>query len=129
METTGASSGTISWSKPSSSKRHFKFDGFGGTSQDLVDSPIFTLTQALGHYNAPYFDATDPEERNNQQLTGNVTSFLNTENRGRHELKVGYEWFRSQRTGGNSQSSTGYVIMPTTWRMHREPWFSTRRAT
>ena len=92
------------------SKRHYKFDGFGGTSQNVVDSPIITLTQAPGHYNAPYFDATDPEERNNQQLTGNVTSFLNTENRGRHELKVGYEWFRSQRTGGNSQSSTGYVI-------------------
>ena len=92
------------------SKRHFKFDGFGGTSQNLVDSPIFTLTQAPGHYNAPYFDATDPEERNNQQLTGNVTYFANTENRGRHEVKVGYEWFRSQRTGGNSQSSTGYVF-------------------
>ena len=92
------------------SERRYKFDGFGGTSQNLNDSPIFTLTQAAGHYNAPYFDATDPEERNNRQLTGNLTYFLNSENRGRHEIKVGYEWFRSQQTGGNSQSSTGYVI-------------------
>ena len=30
--------------------------------------------------------------------------------RGRHELKGGYEWFRSQNTGGNSQSPTGYVF-------------------
>jgi hypothetical protein len=29
---------------------------------------------------------------------------------GRHETKGGYEWFRSQRTGGNSQSSTSYVF-------------------
>ena len=75
-----------------------------------MDSPFITLTQTLGHYNAQYFDATDPENRNNQQLTGNLTYFLNTERAGRHEIKVGYEWFRSQRTGGNSQSSTGYVF-------------------
>ena len=31
-----------------------------------------------GHYNAPYFDATDPENRNNQQITGNLTYFMNT---------------------------------------------------
>ena len=76
----------------------------------IVDSPFITLTQTLGHYNAQYFDATDPENRNNQQLTGNLTYFLNGERSGRHEIKVGYEWFRSQRTGGNSQSSTGYVF-------------------
>ena len=29
---------------------------------------------------------------------------------GRHELKGGYEWFRSQNTGGNSQSPSGYVF-------------------
>jgi outer membrane receptor protein involved in Fe transport len=29
---------------------------------------------------------------------------------GRHDLKVGFEHFKSFRTGGNSQSSTGYVI-------------------
>ena len=30
---------------------------------------------------------------------------------GRHETKTGYEWFRSQRTGGNSQSPTSYVFL------------------
>ena len=29
---------------------------------------------------------------------------------GRHEVKGGYEFFRSQNTGGNSQSSTSYVF-------------------
>ena len=32
-------------------------------------------SEDLGHYNAPYFDATDPEERNNRQFTGSVTYF------------------------------------------------------
>jgi hypothetical protein len=92
------------------SERRFKFDGFGGTSTNIIDSPFFTLTQSLGHYNAPYFDATDPEDRNNRQLTGNVTYFVNTADAGRHELKGGYEFFRSQNRGGNSQSSTSYVF-------------------
>jgi hypothetical protein len=92
------------------SQRKFQFKDNGGSATAIVDSPIITLTQTLGHYNAQYFDATDPENRNNQQLTGNLTYFLNRERGGRHEIKVGYEWFRSQRTGGNSQSSTGYVF-------------------
>jgi outer membrane receptor protein involved in Fe transport len=92
------------------SERRFKFDGFGGTSTDIADSPFFTLTQSLGHYNAPYFDATDPEDRNNRQFTGNLTYFLSTADFGRHELKTGYEFFRSQNRGGNSQSSTSFVF-------------------
>ena len=40
--------------------------------------------------------------------TGSVTNYWNCG--GRHETKSGYEWFRSQRTGGNSQSSTSYVF-------------------
>ncbi|HEY7171587.1 MAG TPA: TonB-dependent receptor [Vicinamibacterales bacterium] len=90
------------------SERRFGFRDSGGTSANIVDSPIITLTQDLGHYNAPYFDATDPENRNNRQLTGNITYFA--EGRGRHEVKAGYEWFRSQLTGGNSQSATNYVF-------------------
>jgi hypothetical protein len=92
------------------SQRKFQFKDSGGTATDIVDSPFITLTQTLGHYNAQYFDATDPENRNNQQLTGNLTYFTDTERTGRHEVKVGYEWFRSQRIGGNLQSSTGYVF-------------------
>lgn len=90
------------------SERRYKFDGVGGTSTNIFDSPFITLSQDLGHYNAPYFDATDPEERNNRQITGNVTYLLGRG--GRHELKAGYEWFRSQNRGGNSQSATGYVF-------------------
>ena len=77
-------------------------------SQD--DSPIFTLTQNGGgcEYNAPYFDATDPEDRNNRQLTANLSYSLTKA--GRHDFKGGWEWYRSQRTGGNSQSATSYVF-------------------
>jgi hypothetical protein len=87
--------------------RRYTFQDAGGTSTALEASPFFALTQP-GHYNAPYFDATDPEERNNRQVTGNATYFA--EGAGRHEVKVGYEWFRTQNTGGNSQSSTNFVF-------------------
>jgi outer membrane receptor protein involved in Fe transport len=89
------------------SQRKFKFADDGGTSTNIIDSPFIALSCAC-LYNAPYFDATDPENRNNRQIGGNVTSFWN--GAGRHETKIGYEFFRSQRTGGNSQSSTSYVF-------------------
>ena len=92
-----------------SQKRH-GFRGGGGTSTDIFDSPIITRTQALGHYNAPYFDATDPEDRNNQQITGNVTWFLSSPTVGSHSLKAGFERYTSTNIGGNSQTSTGWVF-------------------
>jgi hypothetical protein len=92
------------------STRKYRRLDTGGTSTDFIESPIITLTQQQAHYNAPYFDSTDPEDRNNSQLTGNFTYFLDSGKRGRHEIKGGYEWFRSQNIGGNSQTATGYVI-------------------
>ncbi len=91
------------------SQRHFAFAGDGGTSTAITDSPFFSATQCACLYNAPYFDATDPENRNNKQLTGSLTRFWKLG--GRHETKSGYEWFRSQRTGGNSQSATSVRVL------------------
>jgi hypothetical protein len=79
----------------------------GGTSPAVVESPFLTLA-ANGQYNAPYFDLSDPEERNNRQFTGSLAAIFQAA--GRHEIKGGYEWFRSQRTGGGSQSSTNDVF-------------------
>ena len=92
------------------SQKRYGFRGSGGTSTDIYDSPFITLTQELGHYNAPYFDATDPEDRNNRQVTGNVTWFASSPTFGSHSVKVGFERYTSTNTGGNSQSSTGYVF-------------------
>jgi hypothetical protein len=89
------------------SQRTFEFQGDGGTSTNITDSPIFSNSLPFA-YNAPYFSANDPEQRNNRQLTANVTKFW--AGAGRHQTKGGYEFFRSQRTGGNSQSSTQYVF-------------------
>jgi hypothetical protein len=93
------------------SQRHFSFLNAGGTSTTMADSPIFTLTQNGGNweYNAPYFDATDPEDRNNRQMTANLSYSVNKA--GRHDLKGGWEWYRSSRTGGNSQAATNYVFV------------------
>ena len=91
------------------SQKEFGFRNTGGTSTDIIDSPFITLTQALGHYNAPYFDSTDPEDRNNLQYTGTLTYFLPTR-AGSHSIKGGFEHYRSTNTGGNSQTSTGFVF-------------------
>ena len=92
------------------SQKRFGFRGGGSSETAIGYSPFITLTQQLGHFNAPYFDATDPEDRNNLQVTGNVTWYRGTESVGSHNVKVGFESYRSTRTGGNSQSSTGYVF-------------------
>jgi hypothetical protein len=91
------------------SRRHFSFQNAGGTSTAMMDSPYLTLSLGNGGwaYNAPYFDASDPEDRNNQQATTSLS--YSVKGAGRHDFKAGYEWFRSQRTGGNSQSATNYV--------------------
>jgi hypothetical protein len=91
------------------SQKKFRFEDFGGTSKDILQSP-FIAQSVLAHYNAPYFDATDPEDRNNRQLAASLSYFLSTRDLGKHDIKVGFENFRSTRTGGNSQSSTDWVF-------------------
>jgi hypothetical protein len=88
------------------SERRFQFQG-AGTSTAIVDSPFYSPAVDV-IYNAPYFDASDQDHKNNRQLTGNLVSFF--DRRGHHETKLGYEFFRSQRTGGGSQSATDYVF-------------------
>ena len=90
------------------SQRGYTFNQTGPSGSQILDSPFFDLNFTM-NYNAPYFDANDPENRNNKQLTGNVTGYWALA--GRHETKGGYEWYRSQRTGGNSQSPTSYVFL------------------
>ena len=87
----------------------------GGTSSRITDSPFITAGATAGvpgnlYYHAPYLDATDPEQRNNQQIAGSLTHFVATPAFGSHELKGGGEYFVSTGVGGNSQSSTGYVF-------------------
>ncbi len=92
------------------SKKTFSFQNSGGTSKDLVDSPILALTTGFFAYNAPYFDATDPEDRNNRQMAASLSYYASTSSLGKHDIKIGYENYRSTRTGGNSQSSTDWVF-------------------
>jgi hypothetical protein len=96
------------------SEKVFTFIGLGGSSTDIFDSPFRSSTRfsgnATGTYNAPYFDATDPEDRNNEQLYGALSYFLTPARLGSHDLKVGAERFTVTRTGGNSQTATGVVF-------------------
>jgi hypothetical protein len=78
------------------SQKHFEFQNEGGTSQNIADSPYLTVSSST-QYNAPYFDATDPEQRNNRQLAGSLSYFLSSEKLGKHDIKLGYENYRSRR--------------------------------
>jgi outer membrane receptor protein involved in Fe transport len=86
---------------------------FGNTSTALVDSPFLTIGRVSPgglHFNAPYFDRTDPEDRDNYQLTGSLAWLTSTPTWGTHDVKTGVEHFVSIGVGGNSQSSTGFIF-------------------
>lgn len=95
------------------SQQNYEFSKGGGSSSNLADSPFFTFGNTVAggsHYNAPYFAYdVDPETRKNRQITAALSYFLSTQGLGKHDIKAGYENFRSGLIGGNSQSSTDYV--------------------
>ncbi|MCL4821924.1 MAG: TonB-dependent receptor [Vicinamibacteria bacterium] len=97
------------------SQKKFGFRNSGSSFTDIVDSPFlargFAGLIGNAHYNAPYFDNSDPENRDNKQITAALSYFLSTSSFGRHDLKFGFENYQSTRTGGNSQSSTDYVFI------------------
>lgn len=96
------------------SEKKFQFKGYGGTVTDVVaGSPFFSGasgTQDFLHYHAPYFDATDPEDRNNRDIAGSLSYYLSAGKLGNHELKAGVDIYTSIHTGGNSQSPSNYVF-------------------
>ncbi len=86
---------------------------FGNTSTRLQDSPFLTIGRVSPgglHFGAPYFDRNDPEDRDNNQLTGSVSYFGSRPGWGTHDVKGGVELFSLVLRGGNSQSSTGYIF-------------------
>ncbi|MDP1572215.1 MAG: TonB-dependent receptor [Vicinamibacterales bacterium] len=86
---------------------------FGGTSTAFADSPMLTIGRVAPrsqHFNAPYFDRTDPEDRDNRQFTGSVAYFASSPSWGTHDVKAGVEHFTSVFRGGNSQSATGFIV-------------------
>lgn len=94
------------------SQKKQRFVNNGGTSTAIGDSPFQTQGALAGvpggfFYHAPYFDATDLEQRNKQQMTGSLAYLLSTERFGSHDVKGGAE----SGIGGNSQSSTDYVFV------------------
>lgn len=92
------------------SQKKFEFENSGGRDTNIATgSPIFSNTFGV-YYNAPFFDSTDPESRDNRQIAGSLSYFLSSSRLGRHDIKAGYENFRTTHTGGNSQSPTNYVF-------------------
>jgi hypothetical protein len=106
--------GSRTFAEAQFSHKSWRLENAGGTSAAIVDSPFLTRgvsgVPANLQYNGPYFDSTDPEERNNRQLTASVSQMMSSRGAGTHELKGGFEYFTSTRVGGNSQSLSGYVF-------------------
>ena len=96
------------------SQKSWKLQNAGGTSAAIVDSPFLTRgvsgVPANLQFNGPYFDSSDPEARDNRQLTASVSQMVSSRRAGTHEIKSGFEYFTSTRVGGNSQSLSGYVF-------------------
>jgi Carboxypeptidase regulatory-like domain/TonB dependent receptor len=97
------------------SQKTWQVTNNGGTSTDIHDSPFLSRGTTSGvpanaEYSNPYFDSNDPDGRNNRQATASVSYLLGTKGFGSHELKSGAEYFVSDRTTGNSQTSTGYIF-------------------
>lgn len=93
------------------SEKTFGFRNAHGNEGFVESSPFLSNnTTPFVHYNAPYFDGTDPEDRDNEQITGSVSWFGDTDRFGSHDVKLGVEDFTSQRVGGNSQSVTDFVF-------------------
>lgn len=100
--------GTLQYSRKKSTLE------IGGGSTAIDDSPFFSLGTFSPpdlHYNGPYFDATDPEQRDNDQITGSLAYFLSSRRTGTHDLKGGFERFNARSVGGNSQSPTSFVFL------------------
>ena len=82
-----------------------------GSASFIQNTPFFDFFGNSGaHYQAPYFDGTDPEDRDNEQLAGALSFFLDAPVAGTHDLKFGVEDFTSILRGGNSQSPTDFVM-------------------
>ena len=85
------------------SQKKFGFRGCGGFDTDIHASPFITQGVAEGvdpgglHYNGNYFDATDPEDRDNRQVAGSLSYFLTTPGLGTHDIKGGFEHFTSNQ--------------------------------
>ena len=86
---------------------------YGNTSTAIADSPFLSLGRVSPggtHFNAPYFDRTDPEDRDNYQVAGSLSWLVSSPRGGTHDIKTGAEYFVAIGIGGNSQSSTGYIF-------------------
>jgi hypothetical protein len=96
------------------SEKKFQFANSGGTGSNIVTSSPFLSgasgTEGVFSYNAPYFDSTDPEDRNNKDLAGSLSYYLSAGKLGNHDLKVGFDVFHTLHSGGNSQSPTNQVF-------------------
>jgi hypothetical protein len=84
--------------------------GFGGSSTDLPDS-IFIDFDSGYFFNAPIFDEADPSfDFTDKIFAGIVSWFLSSGSAGSHEMRGGIERVGFTQRGGNSQSSTGFLM-------------------
>ena len=92
------------------SDRSMLNSGFGGSSTDIRDSVFFDF-ESESFFNAPIFDEADQSfDFNDDIFAGIVSYFLSSGSAGSHDLRFGLESITMTQRGGNSQSSTGFMM-------------------
>lgn len=73
--------------------------------------PFLDVSGSLVGYHNSWWDADDPSGRDNQTAAAILTNFHDAGRFGAHTLEGGVQWVRSETTGDNRQSSTGYNLL------------------
>ncbi|MDR2696937.1 MAG: TonB-dependent receptor [Holophagales bacterium] len=89
-------------------KKNEKLGGPGGGGQGGPDVPMMIDATTYAIYDNGFF-GYDSDSRPVQNATLSADWFLDSPF-GQHELKIGVDWFQSQRNAANAQTPSDYII-------------------
>ena len=96
------------------SERDFVIGKGSGGVPDLIEGTLFRSRQDPFRWHAPTFcGSCEDEQRNNDNLLGKVSYFLNTETVGSHDLVFGYDSFNDERFSINHQTGSDFTFYAT----------------
>jgi len=93
------------------SERDFVIGRGSGGVPDLIEGTLFRSRLDPFRWHAPTFCGTCEDElRNNDNLLGKGSYFLNTETAGSHDLVFGYDTFNDERFAINHQTGSDFTV-------------------
>jgi len=96
------------------SERDFIIGKGSGGVPDLIEGTMFRSRQDPFRWHAPTFcGSCEDEQRNNDNLLGKASYFLNTDTSGSHDLVFGYDTFNDERFSINHQTGSDFTFYAT----------------